>query len=191
MVRISKLIALMLVSVLLLGGCSGSEPTDEYADKIEAAGVNVYPYYDLPVSLEELIEKNSPDIAATIKVVSRGESYKMATSYEIELGEVYLGDVGSGDKLTLVTDYSIYDGETYRTDGSTVFRVGSEYLVFLKGCSMDELVPEAGNSERVYFVCPPPRGVIKISGEYTPTGLFESCKTLSELKKGVSELCKN
>ena len=107
MVRISKLIALMLVSVLLLGGCSrsgsGSEPTDEYADKIEAAGVNVYPYYDLPVSLEELIEKNSPDIAATIKVVSRGESYKMATSYEIELGEVYLGDVGSGDKLTLVT----------------------------------------------------------------------------------------
>ena len=195
MVRISKLFALMLVSVLLLGGCarsgSGSEPTDEYADKIEAAGVNVYPRYDLPGSLEELIEKNSPDIAATMKVVSRGESYKMATSYEIELGEVYLGDAVSGDKLTLVTDYSIYDGETYRTSGSTVFRVGSEYLVFLKGCSMDELVPEAGNSERVYFVCPPPRGVIKISGEYTPTGLFEPFKTLSELKKGVSELCKN
>ena len=187
----AKLITLALAGCLLLAGCgSVTGARDEYAERIEAADCNVYPNYDLPESLEEYIDSGKSDVIATAKVVSRGESYKMATAYEIELGEVYKGDAKSGDKLTLITDYSVYDGETYRTSGSTVFHVGSEYLVFLKGVGMDELVPEAGSTDKVWFVNPPPVGAVKISGEYTPKYFYDSYKTVSDLKKVVSELCK-
>ena len=116
----------------------------------------------------------------------------MATEYTIKLGEVYRGDLKSGDELTLVTDYSYYDGETYRTSGSTVFHVGGEYLALLKSTPMSELVPEAADATKtVYFVCPPDRGAVKISGEYKAEGVFEGYDSVSELKKGVAELCKN
>ncbi len=192
MKKIAKFAALSAAAALILTACgaSGGMEKDEYADKIEAAGNNVYPHYDFSDSIPELIDGKNATVVATMTVKSRGDSYRMATEYTIKLGDVYFGDVKTGDEVTLVTDYSVYDGETYRTAGSTVFRVGGEYMVLLKSAPMSDLIPESGKDGEVYFVCPSDTGAVKISGEYTPAGVFESFGSVSELKKGVAELCK-
>ena len=184
-----KLCSALLTLLLLVPGCGQEpEPADEYSDIIEAAPCDIYPTYVFyPMSVAELLEYFEPDIVATAKVVSRGEPYKYMTPYELELTEVLSGDYQKGDRVTLITDYSYRNGVTHRVSGSTVFRVGSEYLVSITLTTLDELAPDAGSDETVGFICSPPTGAIKTSGEYQPDGFYSEYKTQKELIKGIKK----
>lgn len=128
-----------LLEAVRLGAEFRSGIEDEYFDSMQRAKI-YYGTYLRPDgavgSLSELIENSGCELIVTAKFNSRGEPFAKAdrayTPYELTVTESISGDAEVGSTLSFTADYGIAGDISSRLEDHPIFRVGGEYLLFLK-----------------------------------------------------------
>ena len=203
----------LLTSLMLTGtltSCIATQPDeDAFVKQVESVPASDRINYADFDTLHDFIETTKANLIIRCVIKSRGESavtdpsgkYSerdlksgdngtaqaarslIATPYEIEISEVYLGDINkAGNTINYTAPYGIVNDYGNRKNHAPVLRVGDEYILFLRADIINGLLS--------YDLASPPFSVLKLNTEDNTFALYDETRgaLYSKYEKSTDKL---